>query len=43
MRLSLGSFAAILIAWAGFVLARILRRRSTARRADPAWPVGGRS
>lgn len=36
MRLSLGSLAAILIAWATFVLARILRRRSDWQRSQSA-------
>ncbi|HKY58246.1 MAG TPA: MFS transporter [Aeromicrobium sp.] len=36
MRLSLGSLAAALIAWAVFVLARILRRRSNAQRSRSA-------
>jgi MFS family permease len=36
MRLSLGSLAAILIAWAAFVLARILRRRADWQRSRSA-------
>ena len=37
VRLSLGALAAILIAWAAFVLARILRRRSNWRRSRSAF------
>ncbi len=36
MRLSLGVLATVLIAWAGFVLSRILRRRSDWRRSQSA-------